>query len=115
MSKHEKSPNPININDVKKSEVFNGIFRSTLAYNEGAMLCCFTLEKGSKVPLHEHPNIQIGYVISGKLRFFNENSDFLSKEGDSYVFDENEKHGAEILEDSQLIEVFVPFRKEYID
>ncbi|GAI63798.1 unnamed protein product, partial [marine sediment metagenome] len=32
---------------------------------------------------------------------------------DSYVFDSNEKHGAIILEDTDVIDVFSPAREDY--
>jgi len=107
--------NPININSVEEKEMIKGIFRSTLAYSKNAMLCHFKLLKNSKIPLHDHPNIQIGYVINGKIQFITENSEFTASIGDSYVFKANEKHGADVKEDSQIIEVFTPYREEYID
>ena len=115
MDRQGFSRNPINIKEVEEKEVLKGIFRSTLAYSKNAMLCHFKLLKGSKISLHEHPNIQIGYVLHGKLQFFTEKLEFLTTAGDSYIFETNEKHGASVLEDTQVIEVFMPFREEYID
>lgn len=115
MERQELSRNPINIKEVEEKQVTMGIFRSTLAYSKNAMLCHFKLYKDSKISLHKHPNIQIGYVIRGKLQFFTEKSEFIATVGDSYIFEANEKHGALVLDDTLLIEVFVPFREEYID
>ena len=36
------------------------------------------------------------------------------KPGSSYVFDSMETHSAEVLEDSEVIEVFAPMRPEYV-
>ena len=77
------------------------------------MLCHFTLEKNANIPIHTHKEHQIGYVIKGKLKFLTEKGEFIAKEGDSYVFDSNEKHGAEVLEDSEVIDVFNPAREDY--
>ena len=77
------------------------------------MLCYFILEKNAEVPIHSHKEHQIGYVIKGKLKFLTENHEFISKEGESYIFDSNEKHGAAILEDSEVIDVFSPARDDY--
>jgi len=77
------------------------------------MLCHFILDKNSKVPLHSHKEHQIGYVIKGQLQFFTENEEFLAQKGESYVFESNEKHGAKILEDSEVIDVFNPPREDY--
>ena len=102
--------NKISINSV---EMLPGIYRRTLSYNENMMLCHFILDKNSNVPLHSHKEHQIGYVIKGKLQFFTENEEFLAQKGDSYVFESNEKHGAKILESSEVIDVFSPPREDY--
>ncbi|MBD3194000.1 MAG: cupin domain-containing protein [Candidatus Lokiarchaeota archaeon] len=77
------------------------------------MLCIFYLEKNAFVPLHHHEEHQIGYVLKGKLRFLIKEGDFLAEEGDSYIFNSNEEHGAEVLEDTEVIEVFSPSREDY--
>ena len=79
------------------------------------MLCFFRLEKNSEIPLHNHPNVQIGYIISGKVHFLSEvkEHEFIASKGDSYVFEAEEIHGANVLEDTELIEVFYPYRPEY--
>ena len=110
----EKFENPINKKDIQGVPGPDGILRKSLAYNEDALLCNFDMKKGAKIPLHNHKHAQIGYVINGKLKFITEDGSFLAETGDSYVFDGYEKHGAEILEDSDVIEAFTPCRKEYI-
>jgi quercetin dioxygenase-like cupin family protein len=93
-----------------------GIFRKTLSYNGAVMLCHFTMKKGAAVPLHSHPAAQNGYVIHGKLRFLRGHEEsFLAEAGCSYVFDGNEPHGAEVLEDAEVIECFAPMRPEYAE
>ncbi|MFW9902594.1 MAG: cupin domain-containing protein [Candidatus Thorarchaeota archaeon] len=104
---------PINKQNVEKVKALEGIYRKTLAYNKDVMLCCFSLEKNAVVPLHEHEAHQIGYVLKGKIKFITETREFIANEGDSYVFDSNEKHGAELLEDTEVIEVFNPIREDY--
>lgn len=105
--------NPINLDDIEEVEMLPGVFRKTLAYNEDIMICRFRMIKNAKIDLHNHPNSQNGYIISGKVRFFTENSDFIAQTGDGYVFSKDEKHGADILEDTFLIEAFTPSRPEY--
>ena len=105
--------NPVNMSNVNSIEALPGIHRRTLVYNENMMLCHFILDKDSKVPLHAHKEHQIGYVIKGKLQFFTENDEFFAGKGDSYAFKSNEKHGANIIEDSEVIDVFSPSREDY--
>ncbi len=92
-----------------------GIFRTTLSYNDQSMLCHFNMKKGAAIPLHNHEAVQNGYVISGKVQFKKEDgSTFVAEAGTAYAFNQNEAHGADVLEDAEVIEVFAPIRPEYI-
>jgi len=92
-----------------------GIFRATLAYNEKIMVCYYTMKRGAVVPLHSHAAAQNGYVIRGKLRMTKEKGEgaFIAETGTGYCFSPDEMHGAEVLEDSEVIECFAPMRPEY--
>ncbi len=74
-----------------------------------------SVEKNSDIPLHNHANVQIGYIITGKIQFLSDQrgNGFIATQGDSYVFEAEEMHGAKVLEDTELIEVFYPYRPEY--
>ena len=103
------------LKNAKTVEGPEGIFRTTLSYNDQIMLCRFTMKKGASIPLHDHAAVQDGYVISGKIRFKkSDGSSFIAEAGTSYVFNSNEAHGAEMLEDAEVIECFAPIRPEYI-
>ena len=104
---------PRNKKDAKAVNQLKGVFSKTIAYNDAVMLCQFILEKDAEIPLHNHEAHQIGYVASGKIKFFTETREFIAQEGDSYVFDSYEKHGATIIETAEVIEVFSPTREEY--
>jgi quercetin dioxygenase-like cupin family protein len=100
----------------KTVEKPEGIFRTTLSYNSQIMLCHFDMKKGAVIPLHDHEAVQDGYVVGGKIRFKKaDGSSFIAEPGTSYVFGPNEAHGAEVLEDSEVIECFAPIRPEYVE
>ena len=103
----------INKDSVPKIEALKGIFRRTLTYNDNLMLCHFFLEKESEVPMHAHKEHQVGYVIKGKIKFKTDTEEFIANEGESYIFNSNERHGAILLEDSEIIDVFCPSRDDY--
>jgi len=103
----------VNKLSIEPIEALEGVFRRTLLYNDSLMLCHFTLEENAEVPLHSHKEHQIGYVLKGKLKFITEEGEFIAKEGDSYFFDSNEKHGALILEYTEVIDIFNPSREDY--
>lgn len=95
-----------------------GFFRTTLVYNDDIMLCHLLLKKGAEVPLHRHPAVQSGYVISGRLSFRRgeEGRDaFLAGPGSAYLFRSNELHGVEALEEAQTVDCFTPLRPDYLD
>ena len=92
-----------------------GVTRRTLSYNEQSMLCHFHLKAGARIPLHQHPAVQNGYVIRGKVRFVGERGPrFVAEAGCGYVFASNEPHGAEILEEAEVVDFFAPLRLEYL-
>ena len=104
---------PVNITNIHPSEPLPGILLRTLTYTKDATLCYFELAKGSQVPIHDHVNTQVGFVISGKLKFTTDKGEFIVHSGDSYAFNPSEKHGADVLEDTVVIDVFTPDREAY--
>ncbi len=117
---HETMENRIRalatLSESKAVEMLPGIYRTTLSYNEEIMFCHFRLKKGAGIPLHHHPAVQSGYVISGKIRFLKKDRPgFIAEAGSSYVFMSEEQHGAEVLEDAEVVECFAPLRPELID
>jgi quercetin dioxygenase-like cupin family protein len=116
MSEQEKTRKRAELSSLESVENPPGIFRTTLSYDEQSMLCHFRLTKGVTIPVHNHEAIQHGYLIRGKLRFLlKEGKTFLATPGSSYIFESGEYHGAEVLEDSEAIDFFVPVRPEYAD
>lgn len=105
------------ISTAKAVEMLPGVTRRTLAYNDEAMLCHFELKKDAEIPLHNHDPVQIGTVLSGRVRFIGAKPEheYIAEAGDGYVMASNEKHGAVAIEDSAVIEVFSPSRPEYAD
>jgi quercetin dioxygenase-like cupin family protein len=92
-----------------------GIFRTTLAYDEQTMLCHFRLTRGARIPMHSHPAVQNGYMISGRMKFLlGDAKSFEAVPGTGWCFLSGEPHAAEVLEDSEVVECFAPARPEYI-
>jgi len=105
---------PVNKENIEAVEQLKGIYRKTLSYNSSVMLCQFDLRKDAEIPMHDHEAHQIGYVIKGKIKFNTETrGEFIAQKGDSYVFDSHEKHGAKVIKNTEVIEVFYPSREDY--
>ena len=95
-------------------KALDGVTYKTLSYGSKTLLSEFMLEKGSKVPIHNHPYEQTGYMISGRMTFTIEGESYNAEPGDSWCIPENVEHGVEVHEDSLVIEVFSPVREDYL-
>jgi quercetin dioxygenase-like cupin family protein len=91
-----------------------GIRQKTLVYGEKTLMTEFKLKKGSEIPRHCHPYEQTGYLITGKIRLFVGSEEFECKPGDSWCIPSDEEHGADVSEDSIVVEVFSPVREDYL-
>ena len=91
-----------------------GISRKTLVYGEKTLMTEFFLEKGNSIPGHSHPHEQTGYLVEGKLRFTIGSEVIDAESGDSWCIPSDEMHGAEVMEDSTVIEIFSPLREDYL-
>ena len=98
--------------DFKK--LIDGARIKTLAWGTKSSLSMFELEKDAAIPNHSHPNEQSGYLVSGKIVLIIEGERFEAKPGDGWNMESDVEHGAEILEDSVVVEVFSPVREDYL-
>ena len=98
--------------DYKK--LVDGVKMKTLVWGTKSSLSMFVLDKGAAIPTHSHPNEQSGYLVSGKIVFIIEGERFEANPGDGWNLESNVEHGAEILEDSVVVEVFSPIREDYM-
>jgi len=103
----------VNYEDVSPVKMLPGIFRHTLVHNDDIMLVHFDLRKGASLPLHTHPHTQMGYIVKGQLDFRIYGKIYRLKAGDSYHAPSNVEHGAEVIEDCIVIDVFNPARDDY--
>ncbi len=94
--------------------LIDGVTMRPLAWEDKTILCEFKLEKGYKIPSHQHPYEQTGYLLSGKLNFRIDKTWNLAERGDSWSIPENVEHEVEILEDSVVLELFSPIRPDYL-
>ena len=91
-----------------------GINFKTLAHGAKTLLAEFHLEKGRVLPRHSHPHEQTGYLVSGAIRFTIGSDTFEARPGDSWCIEGGIEHEVAVQEDSVVIEVFSPVRKEYL-
>ncbi len=105
MLTHRSSATPV--------EMQPGVVRRTLSDGERMMLIEVTFDKGTIVPLHNHPHEQIGYLASGRLLFELGDEKRELSAGDSWLVPGDVPHQVTALEHSVAIDVFTPPREEY--
>ncbi len=92
-----------------------GVWRKNLAVGEKMMVCRVWLDAGSVVPLHRHEHEQCTYVLRGSLRYRTGGRELMLAAGQALVVPSNVPHGVEALEETEVLDTFVPVRTEYLD
>lgn len=82
------------------------------------MLAHVYLKKGCIVPLHQHDNEQLTYVLEGTLKFWigaEDGEEVIVRAGEVLVIPSNVPHKAEALEDTLDVDIFSPPRQDWLD
>jgi len=98
----------------KVTEPERGLKRRVLAYNDKLFLAEHEMVKGWAGTLHSHPHDQIVYIVHGHLRVSCQGKTFEVRTGDTFVVRGGVEHGASAIEDSLVIDVFSPYREDYL-
>lgn len=91
----------------------DGLSRQVLAFSPGMMLVRHLMRPGWKGARHSHPHEQLVYVIRGRLRFVRGSEIFEVGPGDSFIVPGGIEHEASTIEESEVLDVFTPFREDY--
>ena len=98
----------------KHTELVKGVHLKTMVYGAQTLLTEVKMEKGAVIPPHKHPHEQTGYLVSGHMDFLVDGEHHIAKPGDSWNIAGNVEHGATVLEESVVVEVFSPVREDYL-
>lgn len=97
------------------TDLGGGVVRKVLAYSENLMSVELHFEKGAVGAKHSHPHEQIGYLISGSLLYQEEGQeDKILVAGDTYYVAPNVVHGVVAVEETKLLDIFTPMRKDFV-
>jgi quercetin dioxygenase-like cupin family protein len=91
-----------------------GVRRKILAYEKDLMLIVTEFKKGAIGSIHKHPHKQVSYLERGSFEVTINEEKKVMKAGDSYLVPTNVEHGVVALEDSVLVDVFTPYREEFV-
>ncbi|MFR5601126.1 MAG: cupin domain-containing protein [Lachnospiraceae bacterium] len=102
--------------NVPLQDLGGGVERKILAYSENVMSVELHFEKGAVGAKHSHPHEQIGYIISGSLIYQEEGQeDKLLTAGDTYYVAPDVVHGIIAQEETMLLDIFTPMRKDFVE
>lgn len=101
-------------NDVEWENVGDGVRRKIMAYDKDLMLTIVDFKKGAIGYLHKHPHKQVSYIVKGSFEVTIGNEKKIQRVSDVYFVPSNVEHGVLALEDSTLIDVFNPYREDFV-
>ena len=103
--------------DMPKEQVTDQLSRCLIT-GDNMMLAHVYLKKGCIVPLHQHENEQITYILAGALRFWIGSEDaepIVVRVGEVLHIPGNVPHKAEAMEDTLDVDIFSPPRQDWLD
>ena len=104
----------VNWDDIHEDVLIDDI-RRRIVTGTNVMLGRIFFPKGAKVPAHSHESEQITNVLTGALSLLIEGDRIVVKAGQTLVIPSNVPHGAEALEDTDVIDTFSPIRTDWLD
>lgn len=81
----------------------------------GMMIARVLLKKGAHVPMHQHHNEQITYILEGALQFVVGGKEVVVRAGEVLCIPPHVPHEARALEDTVDLDLFNPPRQDWID
>ena len=90
-----------------------GLRRQVMSYTQDMMLVRHRMEKGWVGARHQHPHEQMVYIVSGHIVLEHPGGKVEVKAGDSFIVPGNTDHQAWALEDSEVLDIFTPYREDY--
>ena len=99
-------------------ERVNDLLDRRLITGERMMLAQVYLKRGCLVPMHQHENEQLTYILEGALEFTlgtDRARKVVVRAGEVLVIPSNLPHEAVALEDTLDVDVFSPPRQDWLD
>jgi quercetin dioxygenase-like cupin family protein len=84
-----------------------------MSFSPSMMLVRHRMEKGWVGTKHSHPHEQMVYVVSGRIVFESPDGQVEAAGGDSFLVPGGVDHQARALEDSEVLDIFTPYREDY--
>ena len=96
---------------IEKKDLGDGVLFQYLGIGENMNVFHWNMADKSVVPLHQHPEEQLGYVIKGGFEIKMGDETFILKAGDAYFIPPNALHSFVAIGETEAIDVFSPIKK----
>jgi quercetin dioxygenase-like cupin family protein len=97
-------------------EPIPGQKRKIKTYNDKMILVENSIKKGIELKIHSHPNSQLlTYVVEGRLLININGKEAIFAKGDSIIISEGIPHSAIALEESYVLDFYVPPPSELLN
>lgn len=105
----------IDSKDIEWEDLGGGLQRQMLGYNPDLMMVKVRFEKGAIGQPHAHHHRQVTYVEQGAFEVHINGKKQVLRAGDSFFVPAEAVHGCVALEPGVLLDVFTPFRDEFLN
>ncbi len=100
-------------------EPLNPLIGRQFLVGTNVMIARVLLKQGAVVPLHNHHNEQVSYILEGALKFILKadtgDKEIIVRAGEVLCIPPNLPHEAHALEDTVALDIFNPPRQDWID
>ena len=96
-------------------EQLNPLIDREMVVGDKIMLARVLMKKGAHVPLHQHHNEQVTYILEGALKFSIDGQKIVVRAGEVLCIPPNMPHEAWALEDTVDLDVFDPPRADWLN
>jgi quercetin dioxygenase-like cupin family protein len=100
--------------DVEVEQLSSTIGRQFIVGTD-MMIARVLLKKGGHVPMHQHHNEQITYILEGALRFVVGGKEVVVRAGEVLCIPPHVPHEAFAIEDTVDLDIFNPPRQDWIN
>ena len=100
--------------DVQR-EKLNDLIEREMVNGEKLMMARVLMKKGAHVPLHQHHNEQLTYILEGALKFAIDGKEIVVRAGEVLCIPANMPHEAWALEETIDLDVFTPPREDWLN
>lgn len=96
-------------------EKLNPLIDREMVVGDQVMLARVLMKKGAHVPLHQHHNEQVTYILEGALKFAIDGKEVVVRTGEVLCIPPNMPHEAWALEETVDLDVFNPPRADWLN